>query len=149
MPNMMDTIDGNMKATGGTATIGPVVGAGYIMGHDGTTNNVRLHAGGDVLPVGISAGESERDAEGVQLLTVGASVSYYPCAGLLYVRSKANQTFTTGLPVYCGAGGLALDSADNSGQQLGIYIGSGAEISATDADGTHLIPVLCSGVGHI
>ena len=144
----MDTIDGNMMATGGVATVGPVVGAGYILGHDSTNNTVRLHAGGDVLPVGISAGESERDAEGVQLLTVGASVSFYPCNGLLYVRAKASQTFTTGLPVYCGAGGLALDSADASGQQLGIYLGTGFA-SGSDDDGTHLIPVLCSGVGHI
>ena len=145
----MDTIDGNMMATSGTATIGPVVGAGYILGFDATdvsNNYARLHAGGNVLPIGISAGQSEMSAEGVALLTAGASVSYYPCAGLLYVRAKAGQTFTTGLPVYCGAGGLALDSADASGQQLGIYIGDGSHASTVLGD---LVPVLCSGVGHI
>jgi hypothetical protein len=149
MPNMMDTIDGNMMATGGVATVGPVVGAGYILGFDATdvsNNYARLHAGGDVLPIGISAGQSEMSAEGVALLTAGASISFYPCSGLLYVRAKASQTFTTGLPVYCGAGGLALDGADASGQQLGIYLGTGVVTSTSDGD---LVPVLCSGVGHI
>ena len=141
-----DPIDGNMKATGGTTTIGPVEGPGFIMGHDGTSNNVRLHAGGDVLPIGISAGDSERDVDGTQLLTVGARVAFYPCVGVHMVRAKASQTFTTGLPVYCFAGGLATDSSDSSGQQLGIYLGTGVVTSSSDGD---LIPVLCSGVGHI
>ena len=145
MPNMMDTIDGNMMATGGAAAIGPVVGAGYILGFDPTNNTVKLHAGGDVLPIGISAGQSEKDAEGVSLVTVGASISYYPCSGLLYVRAAASQTFTTGLPVYCLEGGLAVDGADASGQQLGIYVGGG-HASTVLGD---LVPVLCSGVGHI
>ena len=140
-----DAIDGNMKATGGDTTIGPVVGHGYIMVNDGTTNNVSLHQGGDVVPIGISAGPSEKDADGTSLVTVGASVSFYPLSGVLYVRAAASQTFTTGLLVYCGDGGLALDSADASGQQLGIYLGTGAA-STTLGD---LIPVLCSGVGHV
>ena len=141
-----DPIDGNMKATGGTTTIGPVEGPGYIMGHDGTNNRVRLHAGGDVLPVGISAGDSERDVDGTLIVTADAKVSFYPCDGVQMVRSKASQTYTTGLLVYCFAGGLATDSSDSSGQQLGIYLGPGVVTSSSDGD---LIPVLCSGVGHV
>ena len=139
-------VDGNMKATGGDATIGPVTGAGYILTFDSTNNRVQLHQGGDVVPVGISAGDSERDADGTLLVTADASVSFYPVHGMQMVRVKGEQTFTTGLGVYCGDGGLALDSADSSGQQLGIYVGSG--VTSTTTDGETLIPVLCSGVGH-
>ena len=142
-------VDGNMKATGGDATIGPVTGAGYILtfGTGGDANRVQLHQGGDVVPVGISAGDSERDADGTLLVTADASVSFYPVHGMQMVRAKANQTWTTGLGVYCGDGGLALDGADASGQQLGIYVGTGVTSHAT-IDGETLIPVLCSGVGH-
>lgn len=141
-----DPIHGNMMATSSTATIGPVTGPGFIMGHDSTNNKVRLHAGGDVLPVGISAGDSERDVDGTQLETVDAKVAFYPCDGVHMVRAKASQTFTTGLPVYIFAGGLATDSSDSSGQQLGIYLGVGVVTGSADGE---LIPVLCSGVGHI
>ena len=139
-------VDGNMKATGGDATIGPVTGAGYILTFDSTNNRVQLHQGGDVVPVGISAGDSERDADGTLLETADASVSFYPVHGMQMGRATASQTWTTGLGVYCGDGGLALDSADSSGQQLGIYVGTGVTSSTTD--GETLIPVLCSGVGH-
>jgi hypothetical protein len=141
-----DAVDGNMKATGGDTTIGPVVAHGYILTNDSTTNRVQLHQGGDVVPIGISAGPSQKDADGTQLVTADASVSFYPVHGLLYVRAKASQTWTTGLGVYCGDGGLALDGADASGQQLGIYVGTG--VTSGSVDGDTLIPVLCSGVGH-
>lgn len=141
MPNMSDAIDGNLKASSA------VSGAGYIMTNDSTNNRLYLHPGGDVVPLGISAGASEKDADGVLLTTADASVSIFPLTGVLYVRAKADQTWTTGLGVYCGAGGLALDGADNSGQQLGIYLGTGVTSSTTD--GETLIPVLCSGVGHV
>jgi hypothetical protein len=139
-------VDGNMKATGGDATIGPVTGAGYILTNDSTNNRVQLHQGGDVVPIGISAGDSERDADGTLLITADASVSFYPVHGMQMVRAKADQTWTTGLGVYCGDGGLALDGADASGQQLGIYVGTG--VTSSTVDGETLIPVLCSGVGH-
>ena len=140
-----DAVDGNMKATGGDTTIGPVVAHGYILTFDGVANRVQLHQGGDVVPIGISAGPSQKDADGVQLVTADASVSFYPVHGLHYVRSKASQTYTTGIGVFCGDGGLALDSADASGQQLGIYVGTGVVTGSADGE---LIPVLCSGVGH-
>ena len=141
MPNMGDPIDGNLAASNA------VSGAGYILTNDSTNTRVQLHQGGDVVPVGISAGDSERDADGTLLVTADASVSFYPVHGMQMVRAKASQTWTTGLGVYCGDGGLALDSADSSGQQLGLYVGSGAN-SVGVADGVLLIPVLCSGVGH-
>jgi len=141
MPNMSDAIDGNLKASSA------VSGAGYIMTNDGSNNRLYLHPGGNVIPMGISAGASEKDADGVLLTTADASVSIFPLSGVLYVRAKASQTWTTGLGVYCGAGGLALDSADASGQQLGIYLGTG--VTSTSTDGETLIPVLCCGVGHV
>ena len=137
---MGDPIDGNLAANNAVA------GAGYILTNDGTDNDLKLHPGGDVVPLGISAGDSERDAEGTLLTSAGASVSFYPVVGMLMVRAKANQTFTTGLPVYCGADGLCLDSADNSGQQLGIYLGTGVSTDVNN-DGD-MVPVMCSGVGH-
>jgi len=140
MPNFGDPIDGNLKVSSA------VSGAGYIMTNDSTNNRVYLHPGGDVVPIGISAADSERDADGTLLATVDASVSYYPVHGMQMVRAAASQTFTTGLGVYCGAGGLALDSADSSGQQLGLYLGSGV---VTGAAAGEMVPVLCCGVGQV
>ncbi len=139
MPNMGDPIDGNLAASNA------VSGAGYILTNDSTNNRVKLHPGGDVVPLGISAGDSERDADGTLSTSADASVSFYPVVGMQMVRAKASQTFTTGLGVYCGADGLCLDSADSSGQQLGLYLGTGVTTGTSDGD---MVPVMCSGVGH-
>ena len=89
MPNMSDAIDGNLKASSA------VSGAGYIMTNDSTNNRLYLHPGGDVVPLGISAGASEKDVDGVLLTTADASVSIFPLSGILYVRaaSRANLDY--------------------------------------------------------
>jgi hypothetical protein len=57
------------------------------------------------------------------------------------VQSEASQTYTTGLLVYVGAAGQAIDSNDHSSKVLGLYVGEGAaSVSAGD-----LIPVMTAG----
>lgn len=118
-----------------------ISGAGYILTHEGTTNTLKPSADATV-PVGISAGDSTRDVDGTLQTSAGALVSYYPLGGVLMVASKASQTYTTGLKVYAGAGGLALDSQDNSEKVLGIYVGEGVTTSSSDGD---LVPVATAG----
>ena len=69
-----------------------VSGVGYLLTNNGTNNNVDLTADGEVC-IGVSAGESSRDADGV-LETSGATVSMFPLGGVMMVASKASQTYT-------------------------------------------------------
>lgn len=105
---------------------------GYLLTNNGTNNNVDLTADGEVC-IGIAAGESSRDADGT-LETSGATVSMFPLGAVMMVASKASQTYTTGLLVYVGAGGLAIDSDDASSKVLGVYVGSGETTSSSDGD---------------
>lgn len=111
-----------------------VTGAGYILTNDGTNNKLDLTAAGEVA-LGVSADESERDASG---LVTGGLVSYYPMGGVLMVASAASQTYTTGLTVYAGAGGLLTTTA-GSNKKVGLYIGEGVVTSSSAGD---LVPVM-------
>lgn len=117
-----------------------VSGPGYLLTHDSTNNKLDLCADGEIA-IGVSVGESERAAGG-DLLTASAKISYYPLGGVLMVASKASQTYTTGLTVYVGASGLALDSDDASSKKLGLYVGEGETTSSSNGD---LIPVNTQG----
>jgi len=110
-----------------------VVGAGYLLTNDGVDNKLDLTAAGEVA-LGVSMDESERDASG---LVSGGTVGYTPMGGVLMVASATGITWTTGLTVYAGAGGLATATA-GSNKKIGLYIGEG---TATSADGD-LIPVM-------
>ena len=110
-----------------------VVGAGYLLTNDGTNNKLDLTAAGEVA-LGVSMDESERDASG---LVSGGTVGYTPMGGVLMIASAASQTYTTGLTVYAGAGGLLTTTA-GSNKKVGLYIGEG---KTTSADGD-LIPVM-------
>ena len=111
----MDPVHGVMYA--GQTVKGP----GKILYADQSDN--ALYLGADAkFPLGISAGDSSRDADGA-LETSGATVSYYPLGGVLMVQAAASQTFKPGMIVYAGANGLALDSQDSSEKKLGIYVG--------------------------
>ena len=110
-----------------------VVGAGYLLTNDGTDNKLDLTAAGEVA-LGVSMDESERDASG---LVSGGTVGYTPLGGVLMVASGTGITWTTGLTVYAGAGGLATATA-GSNKKIGLYIGEG---TATSANGD-LIPVM-------
>ena len=109
-----------------------VSGVGFLLTNDSTNNTVDLTADGEVC-IGVSAGESSRDADGT-LETTGATVSMFPLGGVMMVASKASQTYTTGLLVYVGASGLAIDSNDASSKVLGVYVGSGETTSSSDGD---------------
>ena len=110
-----------------------VVGQGYILTNDSTNNKLDLTAAGEVA-LGVSADESERASTG---LVSGGLVGFRPLGGVLMVASGTGITWTTGAPVYAGAGGLATATA-GSNKKIGLYIGEG---TATTADGD-LIPVM-------
>jgi len=119
-----------------------VSGIGLIITNDSTNNTAKIHPGGAVVPIGITVGESSRDADQA-FETTGATVSFMPLVGVQMVQSKASQTYTFGLPVYAGASGLLLDSQDSSDKKIGIYVGEGEVTSSANGD---MVPVLLSGV---
>jgi len=116
-----------------------VAGYGYLLTNDSTNNKVDLTANNEVC-IGVSAGESSRDADGT-LETSGATVSMFPLGGVLQVRSQASQTYTTGLLVYAQASGLA-GTTSSSRKLLGVYVGDGETTSSSAGD---LILVNTSG----
>lgn len=128
-----------------------VRGLGRLLVNDGTTNTLETTDAGDIC-IGVSAGESSRDADH-DFETTGATVAYFPLGGVLMVQSAASQTYTTGLPVYVGANGLATDSDSGSDKVLGIYVGegqtTGAALLATANSASltegELIPVMTAG----
>tara|TARA_R110000796_G_scaffold59306_10_gene136642 strand:- start:3388 stop:3813 length:426 start_codon:yes stop_codon:yes gene_type:complete len=117
-------------------------GLGVIITNDGTTNTAKIHPGGAVVPIGITAGESSRDADQAYE-TTGATVSFLPLVGVQMVQAKAAQTFTYGLPVWAGAAGQLLDSQDATDKKIGIYVGEGIVTGSANGE---LVPVLLSGV---
>lgn len=109
-----------------------VSGIGLLLANDSTNNTVDLTAAGEVC-IGVSGGESSRDADGT-LETSGATVSMFPLGGVMMVASKVAQTYTTGLLVYVGASGLAIDSDDASSKVLGVYVGTGELTGSADGE---------------
>ena len=99
-----------------------VRGLGRLLVNDGTTNTLETTDATNIC-VGVSAGESSRDADH-DFETTGATVSYFPVGGVLMVQSAASATYTSGCLVYVGADGLATATA-GSNKVLGIYVGEG------------------------
>lgn len=110
-----------------------VSGVGIILAKDGTNNKLQVGAATDV-PLGVSAGESSRDADLV-LETTSATVSYFPMGGVHMVAALA-ETYTTGQLVYLKGSGRVGGTA-GSDKLVGVYVGEG-EVVATAGD---LIPV--------
>lgn len=110
-----------------------ISGVGIIIAKDGTNNKVQLGAATDV-PLGVSAGESSRDADLV-LETTGATVSFFPMGGVHMVAALA-ETYTTGQLVYLKGSGRVGGTA-GSDKLVGVYVGEG-ETVGTAGD---LIPV--------
>ena len=110
-----------------------VSGVGIILAKDGTNNKVQVGAATDV-PLGVSVGESSRDADQV-LETVGATVSFFPMGGVHMVAALA-ETYTTGQLVYLKGSGRVGGTA-GSDKLVGVYVGTG-ETVGTAGD---LIPV--------
>ena len=108
-----------------------VDGYGYLLTNDSTNNKVDLTANNEIC-IGVSAGESSRDADGTQE-TSGATVSMFPLGGVLQVRSQASKTYTTGLLVYAQADGLA-GTTSSSRKLLGVYVGDGETTSSSAGD---------------
>lgn len=121
-----------------------VLGQGYLLTNDGTSNTLDLVTWGETV-LGVSADESERDSSGL-VEAAGATVGFRPLGGVMMIASKASQTWTTGLPVYADDSGLVADSDDSAsedaGKIIGYYIGEGATGTAAG----DLIPVM-TGVG--
>ena len=117
-----------------------VSGAGLLLTNDSTNNTLDLGADGEVA-IGVSAGDSTRDVDGVLQTAAGATVSYYPLGATLMIQTEGSQTWTTGLLVYAGASGQVIDSNDHTSKVVGVYVGEG---SVTPDAGT-LIPVNTAG----
>jgi len=125
-------------------------GLGRILTND-STNNTVIESGAATIAVGVSAGESSRDADHV-LEAASATCSMFPLGGVLMVQSEASKTYTVGCLVYAKANGLASPTA-NSSKVLGIYVGTGQttgaallapanESALTEGE---LIPVMTAG----
>ena len=110
-----------------------VSGVGIILAKDGTNNKVQVGAATNV-PLGVSVGESSRDADQV-LETTGATVSFFPMGGVHMVAALA-ETYTTGQLVYLKGSGRVGGTA-GSDKLVGVYVGTGETVS-TAGD---LIPV--------
>lgn len=101
-------------------------GLGRLLVNDGTTNKIETSDATDIC-IGVSAGESERDADH-DFVTSSATVSYFPLGGVLNVQSATSATYTVGCLVYVGANGLATATA-GSNKVLGVYVGTGQATS--------------------
>tara|TARA_R110002012_G_scaffold9222_5_gene42516 strand:+ start:8240 stop:8659 length:420 start_codon:yes stop_codon:yes gene_type:complete len=112
-----------------------VAGVGYLLNNDGTSNKLDLTAANEIA-IGVSMGESSRDADGT-LETANATVSFAPLNGVMMVASAASQTYTTGLLVYVQAAGV-VGTTSSSRKLLGVYVGKG-EVTSSSAG--ELVPV--------
>lgn len=110
-----------------------VSGVGIILSKDGTNNKLQVGAATDV-PLGVSAGESSRDADLV-LETAGATCSYFPMGGVHMVAALA-ETYTTGQLVYLKGAGRVGGTA-GSDKLVGVYVGEGEVVGTAGL----LIPV--------
>ena len=110
-----------------------ISGVGILVAKDGTANKVQLGAATDV-PLGVSAGESSRDADQV-LETAGATCSYFPMGGVQMIAALA-ETYTTGQLVYLKGAGRVGGTA-GSDKLVGVYVGEGEVIGTAGL----LIPV--------
>ncbi|QDP62539.1 MAG: hypothetical protein Unbinned2404contig1000_16 [Prokaryotic dsDNA virus sp.] len=114
-PINADVVDGTYFRGSGRLIINGSGGSG--------TNKVQETAAAGIC-IGVTAGESSRDAAGA-LEAANATVSYYPLGGVLLVQVDAASTFNIGATVYVGANGLATSTV-GSNKKLGIYVGDGA-----------------------
>ena len=110
-----------------------VSGVGILLAKDGTTNTLLVGAAGTVA-LGVSAGESSRDAEQV-LETAGATCSFFPMGGVQMIAALA-ETYTTGQLVYLKSAGRVGGTA-GSDKLVGVYVGEGEVVGTAGL----LIPV--------
>lgn len=112
-----------------------VSGVGIVLAKSSVDNKLQPGAATDV-PLGISAGESSRDADLV-LETAGATVSFFPMGGVQMIASAASITYKTGELIYLKGSGRVSNVA-GSDKLVGVYVGEGETTSSTAGD---LIPV--------
>jgi len=112
-----------------------VSGVGIVLTKDSTNNKLKVGVAASV-PIGISAGESSRDAD-LEFETTGATVSYFPMGGVQMVASAASITYNTGDLVYLKASGR-ISNVAGSDKLVGVYVGEGETTSSTAGD---LVPV--------
>jgi len=106
----------NMVLKTGTTIKGPgkIIGVYDTSGVDLAINNE--------IAIGVSAGDSSRDADGALETAAGATVAVYPLGGVLMVQSKAGDSYNPGTLVYVDASGLATTTS-TSRKLLGVYVG--------------------------
>jgi len=110
-----------------------VSGIGIILAKSSVTNKIQPGAATDV-PLGVSVGESSRDADQV-LETTNATVSFFPMGGVQMIAALA-ETYTTGQLVYLKGAGRVGGTA-GSDKLVGVYVGTGEVVGTAGL----LIPV--------
>jgi len=110
-----------------------VSGIGIILAKSSVTNKIQPGAATDV-PLGVSVGESSRDADQV-LETTNATVSFFPMGGVQMIAALA-ETYTTGQLVYLKGAGRVGGTA-GSDKLVGVYVGTGEAVGTAGL----LIPV--------
>ena len=121
-----------------TATLkdssGTVSGVGIVLAKSDQANQLQVGAATDV-PLGISAGESSRDADGT-LETTSHTVSFFPMGGVHMFASQTGITYESGDLVYLKGSGL-INKTAGSDKLVGVYVGTGV----TTASAGELVPI--------
>ena len=109
-----------------------ITGHGLLVKLSDTDGLVEVVAAKGDLPIGVTAGESSRDAAGA--LEAPGIVSVYPLSGIVYMKfGETLSTLDFGSPIYVD------DNLDTNGKLIGNYFGESNK-ALTSGD---LIPVAC------
>ncbi len=130
----MVAFTGNDPRTATLKDAQTVSGIGIILAKSSVANKLQVGAATDV-PLGVSVGESSRDADQV-LETTLATVSFFPMGGVHMIASQTGITYETGDLVYLKGSGRVNKTA-GSDKLVGVYVGTGV----TTATAGELIPV--------
>lgn len=121
----MTAFSGTDPRTAAVKTGQTVTGVGLLLTQD---SGLRVTgAGASEVAVGVSAGESSRDAD-LAYETSGATVSFFPMGGVLWVASEA-LTWAVGDVAYASGSGYC-DKTSSSQKAIGVYVGAGETVAA-------------------
>lgn len=97
----------------------------------------------DDTPIGVTAAESSRDADGNLEAAGTGTVAVYPLSGIVYIKCMAISAPKFGLPLYTSQtsdnNGHVDDDSTNNAVLVGYYMGDEGAIATGD-----LVPVACA-----
>jgi len=117
-----------------------ITGHGLLVKLSDTDGLIEVVAAKGDLPIGVTAGESSRDAAGA--LEAPGIVSVYPLSGIVYMKfGETLSTLDFGSPIYVddSVDGHCTHNQDTNGKLIGNYFGESNK-ALTSGD---LIPVAC------